>query len=81
MKTYYNIGLHECESLINNYINAGGEAYNVSDGVLGLGTVVLKGAQRAFVIEEYYLNEWSSGHRIKVYYDGKLPKKYEKMIN
>lgn len=81
MKTYNYVDLKVCEQLINDYINTGGEAYNVSDGVLGLGTVVLTGAQRAFVIEEYYLNEWSSGHRVKVYYDGKLPKKYEKMIN
>ena len=62
------------------YREKGGEVITIREGCLGLGTVVLTdfGAAglRAFVIEEIYLNSWSSGHVLKIYENGKLPAKY-----
>lgn len=80
-----NISLQGAENLIRNYRNAGGEAFTIEDGCLGLGVVVLTdfgtAGLRAFVIEEVYLNEWSSGHILKIYEDGKLPAKYQKAVD
>ena len=55
----------------------------VVEGVLGLGTVVLYNGGnkklKEFVIQETYLNPWSSKHLIKSYSNG-LPQKYMKMV-
>lgn len=80
-----NISLQGAENLIRKYRNAGGEAYTIEEGCLGLGVVVLtdygQNHLRAFVIEEVYLNEWSSGHVLKIYEDGRLPAKYQKAVD
>jgi hypothetical protein len=79
MKTY-EISLANAENLMNRYFEKGGDVTTVREGVLGLGTVILHSDKlHQFVIEEYYLNEWSSGHRVKKYYK-ELPKKYQKML-
>lgn len=74
-----NITLKTAENLISKFINAGGDFYQLEDGGVGLGLVVLDGrghGLRSFVIEEYYLSEWASGHRLKIYTHGELPRKY-----
>ena len=80
-----NISLQGAENLIRDYINAGGESFTIEEGCLGLGVVVLTGFGqnhlRAFVIEEIYLNEWSSGHILKIYENGKLPAKYQRAVD
>lgn len=75
-----NYSLSSLQNLINKYIEEGGEAYELQEGVLGLGLVVcrLEGYKSA-VIREYYINCWTSGHTCRFY--NKLPKKYEVMID
>lgn len=75
------ITLQQAEDLISRYINAGGTTYQIREGVLGLGTVILTGCAhlKEFVIEEFYINAWASGHRLKTYTKG-LPAKYRKYI-
>jgi hypothetical protein len=71
--------LQACENLISKYIDEfGGSVSIVEEGVLGLGTVMLHSAEgkKTIIIREVYLNEWSSGHTIRMY--KKMPKKYEK---
>lgn len=78
-----NISLKTAENLISNFVNAGGNFYQLEDGGVGLGLVVLDGrghGLRSFVIEEFFLSEWSSGHRLKIYTHGELPRKYAKAI-
>ena len=81
MKTY-EIDLDRAQQLIEKYINKGGEMYEVDEGSLGLGTIILydnTNKLKQYVIEEYYLNAWSSGHKLKQYNHG-LPKKYQKIL-
>ena len=79
-----NVSLKAAECLISAYCAAGGSSFEAVPGCLGLGVVVLTDfglhGLRAFVIEERALNEWSSGHVLKIYPDGVLPKKYQAMI-
>jgi hypothetical protein len=72
--------LNQCNDLIEKYVNYGGYATTVREGILGLGTLVLHGAagKKSIVINEVYLNANSSGHTIRMY--NKLPKKYQKLI-
>ncbi len=82
MKTH-EMSLAGCEKLMQKYFDKGGEIFEVSEGVLGLGTIILSATEglKCFVIEEYFLNSWSSGHRVKEYKNySELPKKYKKMI-
>lgn len=78
MYTYQNVTLESCERLINAYIEHGGEVYEIEPGCLGLGTVVLfaDGALKAYVIQEFFISEWCSGHKVQIYPDGKLPVKW-----
>lgn len=65
--------------LINRYINRGGNCVELIEGVLGFGVTMLYGnGLKTFIIKEYYINEWTSGHTIRAY--NKTPKKYEKML-
>ena len=78
MKLY---DLTTCEKLINKYIEQfNGDYYQIYEGSLGLGKIVLYNAKgkKSIIIEEVYLNEWASAHKIRMYND--LPKKYEKLI-
>lgn len=70
--------------LIENYHNAGGDVITLAEGCLGFGVVAFlnNGLRlKEFILEEYYINPWASGHRLKVYPRGGLPKKYLKMID
>ena len=75
------IDLKAAERLMARYAEAGGNVVTVYPGSLGLGCVVMHGAcLKAFVIEEMYVDEWCSRHSIKVYPDGILPKKYQRLV-
>jgi hypothetical protein len=67
--------LDACERLISHYEDKGGNVLTVREGVLGLGTVVLTAPNlKTAVIKERPINDWSSGHAIRLY--SKTPKKY-----
>lgn len=77
-----NFCLKSIEELIEQYVHEfGGEMYQLEEGGVGLGLVVLTGAEgkKSVIIREHYLNEWSSCHDLKVY--RKLPKKYQSIID
>ncbi len=76
--SYYT--LEVVEGLINHYIENGGECTEIREGVLGYGTLLLTAdGKKSVIINEVYLNEWSSAHTIRMY--NKLPKKYEKYVS
>jgi len=78
MKLYYG---EIIDAVITKYLNAGGEVFQVSEGVLTSGDWILydtSGKLKNFIIKEVYLNDWSSAQTIRSY--KKLPKKYERMI-
>lgn len=76
MKLY---SVKACEELMDMYIDRGGEAITLEEGCLGLGLVVCYGnGLKTSVITEVYINQWSSGHKIRQY--NKCPKKYADMI-
>ncbi len=71
--------LDACRGLMQHYVDRGGEAITVREGILGLGTVVCYGPNlKAAVIQEHYQNPWSSYHTIQLY--EKVPKKYESQL-
>jgi hypothetical protein len=77
-----NFSLDYCENLINAYVNEfGGEIIQISEGILGLGYLLLHGAKgkKTIVINEYYINSWNSGHNVRMY--NTTPKKYKKIID
>ena len=81
MKNQSNYSLESCERLISRYVNEyGGECTELAEGCLGLGTILLHGAEgkKTILIQEFYINCWSSGHSIRMF--NKMPKKYEKML-
>lgn len=73
-------GLFSCsdiDKLTNLYLEKGGNAYTIKEGVLGCGTMILYGiGLKTAIIKEVPLNEWSSAHTITFY--NECPKKYEK---
>ena len=72
--------LRACKNLMAEYFEKGGCCETVEEGVLGLGTIICYGdGLKTTIIKEIYLNEWSSGHTIRMY--NKMPKKYRKMLN
>jgi hypothetical protein len=74
---HYTIGA--IEELIDNYIKKDGEVIEVIEGCLGYGTTICIGnGLKSTIIQEVFLNHWSSGHTIRMY--NKLPKKYEKLL-
>ena len=76
MKMY---SLKACENLMEQYIKKNGEAVTLKEGCLGLGLVICFGeGLKTTIIKEVYLNEWSSGHAVRMY--NKMPKKYEEML-
>jgi hypothetical protein len=77
MKTYT---LKSCENLIDRYVNEyNGECTVIEEGVLGLGVILLHGAEgrKTIVINEIFVTSWTSTHKIRMY--NKLPKKYENL--
>lgn len=72
--------LAACEKLISKYLEIGGETKIIQEGILGLGTVVcFANGKKTAIIQEVFLNEWSSGHKVTMY--NKTPKKYLNIIN
>lgn len=77
MKIYTN---KTVQDVIDNYIKKGGEIIEVVEGCLGYGTTICIGSGlKSTIIQEVFLNEWSSGHTIRMY--NKLPKKYENLLS
>lgn len=71
----------QVDSLIERYLNKGGEALQTREGVLGSGDWLLydyNDKLKFIVICEVALNCWSSAHTIRAY--NKMPKKYEKIL-
>jgi hypothetical protein len=78
MKSYYS--LSACEELISRYVDRDGEIITLNEGGVGLGLVLcLAEGCKTAVIQEVYLNEWSSAHTIRLY--NSTPKKYLKMLS
>lgn len=72
--------LKAVDNLIDQYVKKDGEIITLEEGCLGYGLTLCCGAGLKYaIIQEVYLNEWSSGHKIRLY--NKLPKKYEIMLN
>lgn len=72
--------LEACRSLMDRYMDRGGEARTIEEGGVGLGVVICYGpGLKTTIIREIYLNEWSSGHTIRKY--NKTPAKYRKYID
>lgn len=71
--------LQAIDGLIKQYESKGGMLIAVKEGSLGYGISILLGLDlKMAVITEVYLNEWSSGHKVRFY--NKPPKKYLKSI-
>lgn len=73
--------LKACEDLIDKYVNEyKGECLVLEEGSLGLGTILLHSApnKKSIIINEVFINPWSSGHTIRKY--NKLPNKYKSKI-
>lgn len=75
--------LYSCsavQDLISHYIDAGGDVLEIEPGTLGYGLTICVGENlKTFIIQETYINEWSSGHKIRGY--NETPKKYQQMID
>lgn len=82
MKRETTYSLQSCENLIEKYVNEyNGECTTIREGVLGLGTILLHSAtgKKTIVINEIYINCWTSAHTVKMY--NKTPKKYIDITN
>ena len=72
-------GCKEVEKLFQMYYDKGGETLELKEGSLGYGTTICFGeGLKTAVIQEVYLNPWSSAHKVRFY--RKMPEKYERMI-
>lgn len=70
------------DNFISRYIERGGQAYCIDDGVLTSGDWILfdtRGKLKFCIIKEVYINDWSSGQTIRRY--KKLPKKYKELLS
>lgn len=77
MATIYS--LSAVENLIKRYSDKGGYMVEIKEGSLGYGTTILAGEKlKTTIIQEVYLNPWSSGHTVRMY--RKCPKKYAKYL-
>lgn len=67
------------KSLIDTYLDLLGEVVELQEGVLGYGTLMLYGkGLKTTIIQEIYLNPWSSTHTIRTY--RRMPRKYQEML-
>ena len=76
-----NYTLKSLEEYIAHYVNEyGGELSQIEEGVLGLGKIVLHGAEnkKTIIITEYFINSWQSGHTVRKY--NVMPKKYQRLV-
>lgn len=73
------ISFETVQTLIENYLDKGGEISQIEEGCLGYGTMVLSAAGYKYaVIKEVFVNSWVSTHSIRFY--NKLPKKFENSL-
>lgn len=74
--------LYDCEDIANliaAYHDKGGEVITIEEGTLGYGFMVMFGeGLKTTIVKEVYINEWSSGHTVRMY--NKMPKKYKQLI-
>lgn len=71
--------LSAVEKAMEMYNEIGGTCYTLDEGCLGVGTVVCTApGYKVMVVKETYMNEWSSGHKIRFY--NEMPNKYRDMI-
>lgn len=76
MKLYTSTAI---DNLIEWYEMQCGDVTQLEEGVLGHGLLILRGdGLKSVVVQEVYINEWSSGHKITRY--NVLPKKYQTML-
>ena len=69
------------QEFIDRYIAAGGEIVDSCEGCLGWGTMILQGkGLKNFVLDEEYLNEWSSMMVLYDYGSKPIPKKWFRAI-
>lgn len=77
------MNLYDCTQiykLIDKYYSQGGESYQINEGSLGLGDMILFGENlKTCIINEVFINEWTSLHKIRFY--NKTPTKFLKYIN
>lgn len=75
--------LYNCtaiEKLAQKYYEKGGEVVEIEPGSLGYGLTIMHGeGLKTAVIREVYINEWSSGHKVRIY--NKMPEKYRIMLH
>lgn len=75
------IGLKQIEKLLSDYNDKGGTTFQLDEGCLGYGTILLYSYDetlKVFIIQEFYKNPWLSGHTVQTF--SKLPKKYSGML-
>ena len=68
--------------LIDRYIERGGQAHQINEGVLMYGDWILfdsRGLWKTIIIKEVYVNEWASKYSVRMY--NKTPLKYQKIID
>jgi hypothetical protein len=74
-----NFTLSQVVSLIAQYIERDGELHQIEEGCLGYGFLICTAENsKTAIIQEYFINEWSSGHKVTMY--NKIPKKYAQII-
>ena len=76
------VTLNSVIRLIDRYIERGGQAHQINEGVLMHGDWLLfdsKGLLKTIIIKEVYVNEWASKHSVRMY--NKTPLKYQKIID
>lgn len=81
-----NYSLKSCEEFISDYVTKwNGEAIILEEGCLGLGLILLTNAEgrpnHNYIIREFFINHWVSGHNVKRYNKDKIPKKYLKLMD
>ena len=70
----------EIDAIIETYINHGGDAVTIREGVLGHGFMIIHApGLKSVIVKERYLNCWSSTHQISFW--NKMPKKYQAMLD
>ena len=79
MKTKTLYSSQAVQNHIEKYNSIGGEVIEAVEGLLGYGTTICTAnGKKSTVIQEVFINTWSSSHTITLY--NKLPKKYEKLL-
>lgn len=57
----------QIDELIQHYLSKGGEVFQIEEGTLGHGYLVLWAPGCKFAtVKEKYLNEWSSAHTVRL---------------